>query len=119
MLPILCKSKVSFRGRDDLQQHLHSTAGSETTATTLSCITYYLLRTPDVLKRLQAEIRGAFKEYKEITVTSTATLKYLHAVSLEGMRIFAPLPLGLPRVVPEGGDTVDGHFLPASVSLAL
>ena len=31
------------------------------------------------------------------------------------MRIYAPLPLGLPRVVPRGGDTVDGHFLPAEV----
>ena len=32
------------------------------------------------------------------------------------MRIFPPLPFALPRVVPAGGDTVDGHFLPEGVS---
>lgn len=30
--------------------------------------------------------------------------------------MYPPLPFALPRVVPEGGDTVDGHFLPAGVS---
>ncbi len=39
----------------------------------------------------------------------------MHAVILEGLRIYPPLPFALPRVVPEGGDTVDGHFLPAGV----
>lgn len=90
------------------------TAGSETTATSLSCITYYLLKTPRVYKDLQKEVRDTFKSYKEIDANSTANLKYLHAVCLEGMRVYAPLPLALPRVVPEGGDTVDGHFLPAN-----
>ena len=30
--------------------------------------------------------------------------------------MYAPLPFALPRVVPDGGDTVDGHLLPAGVS---
>lgn len=68
-------------------------------------------------KKLQDEVRSSFKTYEEINAHSTAGLKYLQAVALEGMRLFAPLPLGLPRVVPEGGDTVDGHFLPAGVSI--
>jgi len=92
------------------------TAGSETTATTLSCVTYYLLKYPDVLKTVQDEIRSNFKDYNEINAQSTASLKYLHAVCLEALRIYAPLPFPLPRVVPEGGDTVDGHYLPAGVS---
>lgn len=37
----------------------------------------------------------------------------MHAVILEGLRIYPPLPFALPRVVLEGGDTVDSHFLPA------
>lgn len=90
------------------------TAGSETTATSLSCITYYLLRNPEVSRKLQDEIRGAFKSYDEINARSTTSLKYLNAVCLEGMRIYAPLPFPLPRIVPEGGDTVDGHHLPAN-----
>ncbi|KAK2755487.1 hypothetical protein FQN54_006424 [Arachnomyces sp. PD_36] len=100
----------------DLQLAAHSSdfvlAGSETTATTLSCIMYYLLRNPAVMARLQREIRSTFTSYEEITALSTLPLKYLHAVVLEGLRIYPSLPFALPRVVPEGGDTVDGHFLP-------
>jgi hypothetical protein len=32
--------------------------------------------------------------------------------------MYAPLPFALPRVVPEGGDTVDGIQLPAGVSFS-
>jgi len=93
-------------------------AGSETTATALSCITYYLDRTPSALKALHEEIRGTFKSYSEINAASTVSLRYLNAVIFEGMRIYPPLPFALPRVVPEGGDSVDGHMLPAGVSIA-
>ncbi len=81
-------------------------------------MTYYLLRTPHAMQTLREEIDAHFQEYDEIDSTSTANLKYLQAVILEGMRIYPPLPLGLPRVVPAGGDTVDGHFLPAGVSIS-
>lgn len=104
----------------DIQIAAHASdfvlAGSETTATALSCITYYLLHTPHALKALTDEIDGAFKSYGEINAMSTSSLKYLQAVCLEGMRIYSPLPFALPRVVPAEGDTVDGHFLPAGVS---
>ena len=64
---------------------------------------------------LRAEIDAAFKSYEDIKATKASGLKYLHAVALEGMRMFAPLPFPLPRVVPDGGDSVDGFFLPAGV----
>ncbi|KAI9168058.1 Cytochrome P450 monooxygenase BOA3 [Paramyrothecium foliicola] len=89
------------------------TAGSETTATTLSCIAYYLLKEPRVEKKLKDEIRGAFNKYEDIKSQAAGRLPYLRAVCLEAMRIYAPLPFALPRVVPEGGDTVDGIMLPA------
>ena len=91
------------------------TAGSETTATTFSCVTYYLLRTPRVMEILRKEIDAAFSSYRDITATAASNLGYLRAVCLEGMRMYAPLPFPLPRVVPEGGDTVDGYYLPAGV----
>ena len=104
----------------DIQLAAHASdfvlAGSETTATALSTITYYLCRSPQVMEKLQSEIRGSFKAYEDINAASTAPLKYLHAVALEGLRMYPPLPFALPRVVPPGGDTVDGHFLPAGVS---
>lgn len=107
----------------DIQIAAHASdfvvAGSETTATALSCITYYLLRTPHALRALQEEVRRTFSSYGQISASSTAPLKYLQAVALEGMRIYPPLPFALPRVVPQGGDTVCGHVLPAGVSLPL
>jgi cytochrome P450 len=92
-------------------------AGTDTAAAASSCITYYLTRTPKVLKNLQEEIRGSFKSLAEITGASTANLPYLNAIIQEGYRIFPPLPLGLPRIVPEGGESVDGYYVAAGVSI--
>lgn len=91
-------------------------AGSETTSTVLSTATYYLLKNPNVYEKLSSEIRSAFKSGDVINEATTRDLTYLNAVCKEAMRIYAPLPLGLPREVPEGGDTVAGHYLPAGVS---
>ncbi|CBX99323.1 similar to cytochrome P450 monooxygenase [Plenodomus lingam JN3] len=89
-----------------------SIAGSETTATTLSCMAYYLLKNPSILSQLQNEVRSSFTRYEDITAATTIPLKYLKAVINEAMRVYPPLPFALPRVVPQGGCTVDGHFLP-------
>jgi cytochrome P450 len=91
-------------------------AGSDTTATALACMLYYLLRDQNAMTRLITEVRGAFCSYGEINNVSTSSLKYLRGVILEGLRMYPPVPLGLPRTVPKGGDTVDGHFLPEGVS---
>ncbi|KAI1379809.1 putative cytochrome P450 [Hypoxylon crocopeplum] len=93
-------------------------AGSETTSTVLSTATYYLLKTPDAYRNLVSEIRSAFKPGDEINEATTRDLVYLTAVCKEAMRMYAPLPFAVPRVVPEGGDTVDGHFLPAGTIVA-
>ena len=91
-------------------------AGSDTTAVTLSTIQYFLSRKPLVLKTLQAEVRSSFKDYGAINARGTSSLKYLHAVCLEALRVYPPVPLGLPRVVPKDGDTVDQHYIPPGVS---
>ncbi|KAK1638012.1 benzoate 4-monooxygenase cytochrome P450 [Colletotrichum phormii] len=109
-------------GISDIQLSAHASdfviAGSETTATTLATAIYYLCRHPEILQRLQLEIRGAFNDYSKIDGRSTSGLKYLTAVCLEALRILPPLSLALPRVVPPGGDLVDGHFIPASTIVA-
>ena len=108
-------------GISDVQLAAHASdfvlAGSETTATALSCIVYYLSHTPDALERLRNEIRTCFPKYQDIDAAATASMKYLNAVIMEGLRIYPPLPFALPRVVPDGGDMVDGYWLPANVSI--
>lgn len=103
----------------DLQLAAHASdfviAGSETTATAMACVLYHLLRDADVMAKLKHEIRTQFSSYDEIRASTTQPLKLLKAVILEGLRVYAPLPFALPRVVPAGGDTVDGVFLPEGV----
>lgn len=103
-------------GIPEVQMAAHASdfvvAGSETTATALSCITYYLQKRPDILAKLRGEVRSAFSSYAEIDSESTLHLKYLKAVCLEAMRVYPPLPFPLPRIVPDGGAEVDSHYLP-------
>jgi cytochrome P450 len=92
-------------------------AGSETTSTVLSTATYYMLKDQKVYETLAQEIRSAFDSPAKMNDSSCQDLAYLNAVCKEAMRIYAPVPLGTPREVPEGGDSVDGHFVPAGVCI--
>lgn len=85
-------------------------AGSETTATSLSGLTYFLLKNPDCLSKLNEEVRGAYSSIDEITGDSTATLPYLQGCIEEGLRLFPPAPFRLPRDSP--GAVIDGHYVP-------
>ncbi|KAF4832352.1 Cytochrome P450 monooxygenase BOA3 [Colletotrichum tropicale] len=76
-------------------------AGTETTSTFMSALTYYLLQNPRALHRLQEELRHTFRQHTEIDVIE------------EGMRVFAPAPFGLPRVSP--GAEVTGEWIPKGV----
>lgn len=91
-------------------------AGSETTATLLSAVTFYLLKNPRVMEILRKEIRTSFEKEEEITQISVNKLKYLFAVLEEGMRMHPPAPRGGPRVVPKGGAMIDGTWVPGGVS---
>lgn len=52
-------------------------AGSETTATLLCGATYLLTTHPEMLKRLEHEVRSAFKNEEEITLTSVGQLSFV------------------------------------------
>ncbi|KAI0533243.1 cytochrome P450 [Xylaria digitata] len=94
-------------------------AGSETTATAMSTATFYLVRYPELMERLKGEVRGAFSTPSAINNATTTPLRYLDAVCREAMRIYPPLPFALPRLVPEGGDIVDGHWIPGGTSVSI
>jgi cytochrome P450 len=91
-------------------------AGTETTATLLSGVTFYLLKNPDKLKVLTDEIRGACKSDEDLTLETLAGLKYLHACLEEGLRMYPPVPSGLSRIVPPGGLDICGQYVPPKVS---
>ncbi len=94
------------------------TGGSETTATLLAGVTYLLLMNPEKLAELTEEIRSRFHSEEEITVNAVGQLPILLACLEEAFRMYPPVALGLPRVVPRGGITVSGNFIPEDVGIS-
>lgn len=94
-------------------------AGSETTATTLSATTYFLCTHPDVMKKAVEEVRSSFSSPDEINFTTANKLKYLLAVLNEALRMFPPAAGPLPRAVPEGGEFVDGNWIPEGTNVSI
>jgi cytochrome P450 len=64
--------------------------GSETTATLLSGVVYYILKNQRILGHLVKEIRTAFPTEDEINMSSVRDLEYEPAVLQEALRIFPP-----------------------------
>ena len=95
------------------------TAGSETTATLLSAVTYCLLKNPDVMQKLKAEVRGQWKKYDDITIDEVNKSPYLLAVLQEALRYFPPVPTGFERRVSKGGEFVSGYFVPEGTALCV
>ncbi|KAH8817428.1 toxin biosynthesis cytochrome P450 monooxygenase [Xylogone sp. PMI_703] len=94
-------------------------AGSETTATLLSGVTFLLLKNPDKLAKVVHEVRSSFKEDDEITINATTNLKYMVACLEEALRLYAPVPVGLPRIVPGGGDYIAGRWVPGGTAVCV
>ena len=98
---------------------LFMTAGTETTATSLSGLTYHLLRNPEKLAKLVAELRSSFESEADISVETLATLPYLNACIEEGLRIYPAVPVGLPRIVPSPGASICGQHVPGNVIVSV
>ncbi|KAL7940852.1 cytochrome P450 [Trichoderma barbatum] len=96
-------------------------AGSETTGTAMTGITYYMLRNPDKLAKCVHEIRSAFDTEESINFKeTTAKLPYLTACIEEGLRLFPPVPTGLLRETLQGRPTlIDGHLIPEKTVVAV
>ncbi|KAK8051841.1 cytochrome P450 [Apiospora rasikravindrae] len=87
-------------------------AGSETTATLLSGVVFLLAKNKDKLALLTKEVRSTFDKDDEITLSSVSCLSYMLACLNECLRMYPPVAIGLPRVVPKGGAAVAGEFVP-------
>ena len=62
-------------------------AGSETTSTTLTAATYYLLANPSYYEKLKHEIRTNFRSQSDITLQNLAKQPYLMACIEEAVSI--------------------------------
>ncbi|RYP54500.1 hypothetical protein DL768_000702 [Monosporascus sp. mg162] len=73
----------------------------------------------EVLRKLESEIRTAFKFEDEINAISTNKIVYFNACVKEGLWLTPAVPFGHPRVVPPGCEEVRGERLPPGTKLSL
>lgn len=97
---------------------LIAAAGSETTASLLSGVTFLLLTNTEAMEKLKTEVRSAFQSVADITITAVNQLPYLLACLNEGLRRYPPAVSNLPRDVHEGGEMIAGRFVPEHVRVA-
>jgi cytochrome P450 len=88
-------------GEQHSNTELFLVAASETTGTVLSGATYFMAKNPDIQARLAAEIRAAFASSVDISFQGLVALPYLDAFMQECLRMYPPVPAGVPRYVSE------------------
>lgn len=93
-------------------------AGTETTASLLTGWMYFICSNPEVYRRLVAEIRN-FTSDRDIKWETVKDIPYLNATINEALRLFSPAAGNQQRIVPPGGATIDGHYVPAATTVAV
>ncbi|KAK5057606.1 hypothetical protein LTR84_011606 [Exophiala bonariae] len=91
-------------------------AGSDTTAISLRALFYYLIKSPRCYDKLVREIddldqTGQLSGVVRFT-ESNELMPFMQACLKEAMRLHPAVGMPLERVVPEGGITISGKFIP-------
>lgn len=94
-------------------------AGTETVATLLPAAAYLLAKNPEAMVRATSEVRSAFQNGTAIDIQSVSNLEYLSAVINEALRLFPPVPEGLPRVTPPEGQSICDRWIPGGTCVQM
>ncbi|KAK4653471.1 hypothetical protein QC762_506620 [Podospora pseudocomata] len=95
-------------------------AGNDTTASTIRSSMLYLMATPHAYARFKKEIKEAVEQGKvssPITNEEAQKFPYTQAVMYETFRIGNAVTFGHYKVVPRGGDTLAGYYLPGGTNI--
>jgi cytochrome P450 len=90
-------------------------AGSDTTANTLTYLTWEVCRNPDIKRKLLEELSRLPEDYNE---SHLRELSYLDHVIDETLRVHSIVPGVLPRVVPPEGANIGGYWLNGGTGVA-
>ncbi|KAL3464725.1 cytochrome P450 [Aspergillus heterothallicus] len=95
-------------------------AGSDTTSGALTTIFYELVRKPEEIEKLRAELAQYVDDDKpdgEILHSKIAHLDHLNGVINEALRLYPAVPSGLQRLTPPEGIVIDGTHIPGGVNI--
>lgn len=115
--------KSSARLAEEAQNLL--AAGTDSTANTLSAITYHLLSNPHILQKLQSELQDAIPEGSLPVFSKIESLPYLSAVIQEGLRLHPAVSTRQERVSPDedlaytNNKTKAAYRIPAGTCMAM
>ncbi|TFK51092.1 cytochrome P450 [Heliocybe sulcata] len=85
----------------------HLAAGIDTTGDGLCFLMWQLSRRESA--HIQEKLRAEIQDNPQVPVDD---LPYMEAVVKEGLRCYSPIPMSLPRYVPEEGRVLEGYYLP-------
>ncbi|KAJ3497144.1 hypothetical protein NLG97_g2124 [Lecanicillium saksenae] len=92
-------------------------AGSETTATALAGLFFFLSQNPQKCEILVHEILKAYPRESDIDMRSTGELQYLHAALEETLRLYPPVLVTPPRLSP--GAELGGYYIPKDTLISV
>lgn len=91
-------------------------AGSDSTAIALRAVFYYLMKHPEKLQKIRAEVDNAFASgilTHPVQYSQAISLPYLGAVVKEATRLFPSLSVTMPRHAPAQGIELCGTHIPS------
>lgn len=92
-------------------------AGSDSVGSLMRTTVFNLLSHPRTLDKLYNELLTAGVSRPYPRYSELRNLPYLDACVQEGIRMHPPFALPFERIVPKGGVTVLGHFLPEGTAV--
>ena len=96
-------------------------AGSDTTATAMRTAVLFMITQPAAIAKLQAELDLAERcrviSSPIMTFEEAKALPYLQACIKEVLRIWPPVMGLMQKVVPPGGDSLNGQFVPGGTQI--
>ena len=94
--------------------------GAFPSAAAINVITLHIMSNREVENKVRKELELAGVESPDLLrVSEFGKLPYLQACITEGLRLNPPITQLRERVVPAGGDTVDGHYIPGGTNIGL
>ncbi|KAJ5770903.1 uncharacterized protein N7511_002954 [Penicillium nucicola] len=102
---------------EDIRQEAQGfiVAGSDTTAVTMTYLSYAVSNDSRVREKLVAELMGIPEPVRD---KDLRYLPYLNNVITESLRLYTAVPFGLPRAVPTEGAEFCGYSLPGGITVS-